>query len=278
VVLAAVTASATPRQDLETANAFFRKGEFGAALPIYNFLLYPEVKLASAEDITDAYVGLGVCYVETGDMERAKREFEKALQVDPNKQLDSLIHGKEAIKLFDDIKTDLRIRAEREAAKKEKAEIEQAIQNLRVYRAQPYFLNFVPFGVGQFQNREVPKGVFFLSAELLTLSTSVGIWAYLVNEYGISSDRVPLEEGPKVRRLQQIEIGAGVLFFALYVLGVVDSHMHYKPTRRVEGDDALIRELRRQRQQKPKTSLLERIHIYPMATSNGAGIGIGWED
>jgi tetratricopeptide (TPR) repeat protein len=277
--------SATPRQDLDRAHAAFRKGEFSVALPLYNVLLYPVPQLASADDLADAYVGLGVCRLETGDGTGARREFEKALQLDPNKQLDPLlITNKDAIRLFDDTKTDLRTRAEREAAKKKEAELIAAQQayydSLRVYESHSYALNFAPFGIGQFQNGQKAKGVFFLGSQALTAGASVTIFAYLVNKYGIRSNQVPLEDGPRVRRLQQFEIGTGVAFFGLYVWSVIDAHLHYVPKKRVEGDESLLPDnlkIKPKTAKPKKTSLLERIHISPMFTPDGAGIGLGWE-
>jgi tetratricopeptide (TPR) repeat protein len=285
IVLAASAAAATPRQDLDKAHAAFRRGEFSVALPLYNVLLYPRPQLASADDLADAYVGLGVCRLETGDNDGAKREFERALQLDPNKQLDPLlITNKDAIRLFDDTKTDLRTRADREAAKNAQAQLIAAQKayrdSLRVYREQPYILTFVPFGVGQFQNGETAKGIFFLGSEILTSATSVGIWGYLVNKYGIRSELVPREDSVRVRRLQQIEIGAGFAFFGLYVWGVIDANLHWQPTKRVAGDDSLLQmpdDLKTKPKPK-KTSLLQRIHISPMFSPDGAGIGIGWEN
>jgi tetratricopeptide (TPR) repeat protein len=284
LVLSSAGASATPRQDLDKAHAAFRKGEFGVALPLYNVLLYPNPQLASAEDLSDAYIALGVCRLETGDGDGAKREFEKALQIDPNKQLDPLlVRNREAIRLFDDTKADLRTRAEREAEKKKAAELIEKqkayLASLRVYKAQYFALNFVPFGLGQFQNGDTGKGIFFLGSELVTAGTSIAIWGYLVNKYGIRSDRVPYEEGPGVRRLQQIEIGAGLAFYGLWLLGAIDSYRHYEPQKRIQGDESLLppelREPEKNKNGKPKKA---SFHILPMVTPNGAGIGIGWEN
>ncbi len=285
LIALASTALATPREDLASANKAFREGQFLEARDKYNYLLYPKAQLADTNDLVEAYVNLGVCRLETGDDDGAKSEFEKALELDPNKQLDPLvITNKRAIVLFDDTKADIRTRREREAnARREAAEAERLRklkESLITVRDNPYYLTFVPFGVGQFQNKEVPKGLFFLGAELVTVGTSISIWGYLVNKYGIRSDQVPLDEGPRVRRLQQIEIGTGIAFFGLYLWGVIDANLHYKRQVRTELDESLLpEELRTKPKKRPKkTSVLERIHISPMITPDGAGIGLGWEN
>jgi hypothetical protein len=119
----------------------------------------------------------------------------------------------------------------------------------------------------------------FGGSQLLTLGTIAGIWLYLVAKYGIRSDQVPGDDGPTVRRLQQIEIVSGVAFLGLYAWSVIDALRYYEPQKRVEGDDELLdKALNEKSATKPKTSLLERIHISPMIMPTGLGIGIGWEN
>ena len=83
-------AFATPERRSRPGAPGISRRPVSVALEKYNVLLYPEPQLASADDLADAYVGLGVCRLETGDNDGAKREFERALQLDPNKQLDPL--------------------------------------------------------------------------------------------------------------------------------------------------------------------------------------------
>ncbi|HUS27173.1 MAG TPA: tetratricopeptide repeat protein [Kofleriaceae bacterium] len=284
-LLVSSIADATPRDDLKAANKAFREGNYPDARDKYNGLLYPEIQLADSNDLVEAYVNLGVCRLETGDEGGAKREFEKALQIDPNRQLDPLvITNKKAVALFDDTKTDIRVREEREKNARREAGEKERIRKLRAgligVQGNTKAYIAVPFGIGQFQNGDRKKGAFFLGAELVTVSTSVGIFAYLLNKYGIKSNAVPLEDGPRVRRLQQIEIGSGIAFYGLWIWGAVDAYRHYKPQVRVKLDESLLPpELREtpppKKPKTPKTSY----HLVPMLTPDGgAGIGIGWEN
>lgn len=287
VILAiAGSAVATPREDLALANKAFRDGQFLEARDKYNFLLYPRVQLADTNDLVEAYVNLGVCRLETGDDGGAKQEFERALELDPNKQLDPLvITNKRAIVLFDDTKADIRTRREREAIARREAEEAERYRKFREslvgVRDNPRYLTFVPF-LGQYQNGDTAKGLLFLGAQAVTGATSVGIFAYLTNKYGIRSDKVPVLEGPRVRRLQQIEIGTGIAFFAFYVWGVIDANLHYKRQVRTQIDESLIPEYWKDKPVKPKkakpTSLLQRMQISPMLTPDSVGIGLGWEN
>jgi tetratricopeptide (TPR) repeat protein len=287
LVLAASTAMATPSEDLAQARKAFREGQFQAALEKYNALVRPEIKLASTDEIVETYINLGVCRVETGDDEGAKREFAQALELDPTKQLDTLvITNKKAIELYDDTKADIRTRKERESAKQREAAERERLRKLREsligYRDNPYFLNFAPFGIGQIWYGRTWRGIAFGTAQVATAATSFGIWYSLVNKYGIRSNNVPFDDAQRVLTMQRIEVGAGLAFFGFYIWSIIDMHRHYKPQTRTKIDESLLPPELRETEKKPaakpsQTSLLERMFVAPMLTPDGAGIGLGWE-
>jgi tetratricopeptide (TPR) repeat protein len=283
LAVAATAAGATPSEDLALARQAFRDGQFSIALEKYNALLYPELRLASTGDLVEAYVGLGVCRLETGDDAGAQREFERALALDPNHQLDALvITNRRAIELFDDTKTEIRVRGEREAAKQREAAEKERLRKLReslVPVQKNYWgLNFVP-GAGQFQNGHRIKGAVFLSGQIATGLTSLAIAGYLVQEYGFRSNQVRPDDAASVRRLQQVQVTTGLAFWGLYVWGVIDAFYHYKPQTRTELDESLLPpELRdaapaAKRPSSPRSSL----RLVPMLSPDGAGIGLSWE-
>jgi tetratricopeptide (TPR) repeat protein len=285
VVLAVSTAAATPGEDLAQARKAFREGQFNVALEKYNALLYPDLRLAGTEDLVEAYINLGVCRVETGDDDGAKREFVRALELDPTKQLDTLvITNKKAIELYDDTKADIRTRKEREASKQREAAEKERLRKLRAsiigYRDNPYFLNFAPFGIGHFWYGKTFKGIAFGTAQLATAATSFSMWYSLVSQYGIRSNKVPIDDAQRVLTMQRIEVGTGLAFLGFYIWSVIDMHRHYKPQTRTTIDESLLPPELRDLEKKPapkQTSLLERMFIAPMLTPDTAGIGLGWE-
>ncbi len=281
IVLVAAGAHATPSDDFEQAKQAYRRGQYTAALPLFNSLLYPPPpRLASQQDLAEAYVALGVCRYETGDTPGARREFEQALLVNSNVRIDPLIvTDSTAIDAFNETRLDMQERIRAEQEKKRRAELVKLRASYVGVENNQFYLNFVPFGVGQYQNKDIAKGIFFTAAEGVTLITSAGIWAYLVNTYGIRSTRVDAKDANNVRTLQQFEIGAGVAFLGLWVVGAVDAYLHYTPQTRVEIDESVLPpELRgllkpEPVKKQPKTSF----HILPMLTPDGAGIGVSWE-
>lgn len=239
VVALAAPAEATPAQELERARELFRAGKFDDALRSLNYLLYPTPRLAQADDLVEAHVLLGVSAYETGDQKTARREFEEALFLDPTIVLDKLLFSENAIEYFESIRAEIEEREARDAETRRLAEELERLRQMVVLEKRPYYINYIPFGAGQFQNGKRGKGLFFAASQGVTGGVSAGIWLYLVGEYGLPG-KVPPEDARTARRLQQIEIGAGVVCLGLMAWGIVDSLLDYEPYVRGRADKSLL--------------------------------------
>jgi len=286
IAAAATAAAASPSQDLERVRQAFREHDYESARKLATFLLYPTEKLGLTSDLVEARVILGASNFETGHRAEARVEFEKALQLQPEKALTDMLFSEGAIRLFDETKADIEARAERDAQLRkladERERILQYSKSLVVVERRSFGVNFVPFGAGQFQNKQPTRGILFAAGQGITGGLSVGIFIYLAGKYGFNA-AVPLAEVPGASQLQQVEIGAGVAFYALYAWGVVDSLLNYKPRVQIEGDDTLLPPLPQdppdaKRPRPARTSLLDRLHLAPMVAPHGAGIGLTWEN
>ncbi|HEX8109054.1 MAG TPA: hypothetical protein VF516_15080, partial [Kofleriaceae bacterium] len=285
VAAAAGSAAASPTQDLDRARQAFREHDYESAAKLATYLLYPEERLGLPVDLVEAHVILGASDFEIGHRAEAKREFERALQIQPEKVLTDMLFSEGAIRLFDETKADIEARARRDAELRKIADERERIRKYRdslvVVERRSFGVNFLPFGAGQFQNKQPTRGLVFAASEGLTGGLSVGIFLYLSGKYGLNASVKP-PEVIQVRQLEQIEIGAGIAFFAIYALGVVDSLLHYKPRVQIEGDDSLLplpSDVPDTRKPRPgKTSLLDRVHLAPIAAPGGAGIGLIWEN
>jgi hypothetical protein len=230
-----------------------------------------------------------VCSFELGDRAVAKREFEQALYLSAELTLEPLLFSADAVRFFDDTKAALEERKRRNSEKRALAEERERLRKYResliVYEVRPFYVNFVPFGAGQFQNGNRTKGLLFSTSQAIAFAASAGIWAYLAGQYGYNG-RVPPEDASNVRLLQQVEIGAGVTFWALYSWSVLDSLLHYKPRAQVQGDDSLLPEDLRDldnpkppgSRKPPKTKAPSpRSWLGPVPTLGGLVIGMGTE-
>jgi len=96
---------------------------------------------------------------------------------------------------------------------------------------QPYYVNYMPFGAGQFQNGEPVKGAVFAVTECAAVTTSAALWLYLSTAY--PGDLVPIGHAERVQTLERVEMATGAAFFAAYAIGVADALLHYRARTRL---------------------------------------------
>ncbi|MCP4446211.1 MAG: hypothetical protein GY811_12835 [Myxococcales bacterium] len=276
LLCAVTTAVASPAEELEEARDTFLAGDFESAVGRFSALLYPTSRLADESLIAESHLLLGVSYFETKQRDSAKREFEEALFLDATLRLDASIFSAEVIPFFNGIRTDIERKAKTAAeseqlARKQQA-LDRALRNLVVLEKRRYWVNFVPFGAGQFQNGQSRKGFAFFAAEALAGGTAVGLWSYQVIKYGFRG-KVPRDEVSTVNTLQVLQIGSGALFYALLAWGIVDSLSNYEHVVTREADPSLIKDLEDIYDIKPTAS----IRVFPTLTGDYGGVLMQWE-
>jgi len=271
VLLMPRPAGATPREDLTAARAAFQLGDFKETIVLLTPNLYPDRRFGSPAEIIEAHVLVGVSYFKLGQRERAALEFEEALFIDSELTLDPLFYSEDVREFFDDKKR--RIQEELRAAEEQRKLAEQneqlmaALKNARLVERRPYFINFVPFGAGQFQNKQNTKGTFFLVSEVALGGASVSLFAAQLIEFGFPLE-VPEEDASRVRAMQVAQITTGGLFLAVAIWGVVDALVHWEPTKVTQID--LSKELLRS---EPEASL----RLVPTAGPGWAGASLSFE-
>jgi tetratricopeptide (TPR) repeat protein len=270
-------APAAPADELEEARALFQRGDFGGAIPRLNYLLYPEARLSALQDLVEAHLLLGVSYYETGDRAAAAREFEETLFLDADAALDPNIFSEGAVKFFEDTKDALEDRFEREAEMRRLAEerdrYRRALENLVVIEKRPYYVNFIPFGAGQFQNGHTRKGILFFTAEAVLGGTSAGIFLWQWGKYGIGGN-VPFDEQPTVFRLQTVQVITGSLALGVMAWGIIDALIYYKPTQRAAADPSLLPDDFVPPPAGPPSS---SFRLSPLVSPEAGGLSLSWE-
>lgn len=246
VVIAAAhvaPAQAAPAEQLAEAREAVRLRRYEQAIPVLTYLLYPNARLSSRADLVEAHVLLGVSHFETGNRVDAHRELDEALFLDDSITLDPLLFSEEAIAFFEERKQIFleRVRSEEETRKlaEERAQLRRVLENMIVIERKPYYINFVPFGAGQFQNGHDGKGIFFFVSQTVLGGTSAGLWVWQVGKYGYNGT-VPRDEVGTVLGVQQVQIATGVACLGLMVAGIIDSLIHYESTTRRPADESLI--------------------------------------
>ncbi len=234
LVGAATPLGATPQEKLSDARQKFLEGDWESTIAIVAPLLYPVRALASADELTEAHIMLGVSYFETKDEAAAEREFEEALRIDPDIELNPDLYSAEVVSFFNELKKklgdDIARAKERARRAAEWARYQRLIESSKqvTVEQRPLWVNFVPFGVGQFQNGHRKKGFAFLGTELVLGGTSLAMFAVQWSRYGIPLE-IPADELDFAARLQQIQIITGVGFFIVYAVGVGDALWYHEP-------------------------------------------------
>jgi tetratricopeptide (TPR) repeat protein len=269
-------AGASPKQELQEARESFLAGEYQGSIGKLTALLYPTSRLAMASSIAEAHLLLGVSLFETGERAGAVREFEEALFLDETLSLSTSLFTTEAVKFFDETKEELRRKAKdveetERLARKEQA-LNKAVENLIVIEKYRYWVNFVPFGAGQFQNGQRGKGLAFFLGEAALGGTTVALWSYQVVKYGYRGT-VPLDEVDTVNTIQVLQVGSGALFIALTAWGIYDSLTNYQYQIEREADPSIIKELKDALESETDNTPT----IVPTATPDGAGVSLQWE-
>lgn len=276
-------AAADPSIDLAQARDAFQRGDCEAAVPLFKDLLYPRPSLTDAGELAEAHVVLGICHHRTGAGDEAEREFTEALQFDLEITIDPGI-DKGASERLEEVKRRYKKKLEDEEEKRKLAEerdaLKRALANMVVIEKRPYYVNFIPFGAGQFQNGDTGWGLFFSASQGVTGAASVILWSYQVIKYGFPIEP-PREDFSHVRRVQEFQVVTGIACLGLMGAGIIHALMNYQPTVQRKADESLLPDHLRdkpapkkpaEKPGKAPTSIL----LFPTADAQGAAVQLTW--
>lgn len=278
-VLASAPAAADPSKQFVQARTVFRSGQYQQAAILFSGLLYPTSQLGNLKEEIDAHLHLAVASFEIGQLDSARREFDAAINLDSTLDISGYGFSTQATAFFETRKKELdeqtRKIEERTRRARERQKFLKSVDLIRVKERKNYLRNLIPFGVGQFQNNQTRKGVFFAATEIGLGATSFVIWTYLRSRY--PDGKVPLTEVDSARNLQIFEIASAGMCVGAMAWGIVDGFVNYSEEARPlteEEKKETIEELMRDEEREDKESAL---HFSPMITPDGAGAALSWE-
>jgi tetratricopeptide (TPR) repeat protein len=270
-------AAASPSREFVEARTVFRSGQYGEAIALFNGLLYPTSRLSDSQELADAHLLLAVSYYETGKREFAEREFEEALALRPDLRIEAFGFSRSATEFLEAKKRQIdaraRAAAERLREARERQRLIAAVNRLQVKERPNILLNLVPFGVGQFQNGERGRALFFGISELVLGGASVALWAYQLR---YANGQVPPDEVDTVRNIQVLQVTTGSLCLAVMGWGVIDAFVRYKGARFRPLTDEEKRDYMRQigAEPAPRRSSFQ---LSPLISPEAAGAALSWE-
>jgi hypothetical protein len=208
----------------------------------------------------EAWRLLGLSEYHLGDQAAARTAFVNLLSFDPDYTLDPFLVPPPIVDFFDKVKRDHEpelapLRERKRALREQQRLADEARRRLlaeeqarngpptKVVKVQEhiYLLNWMPFGVGQFQNGERSKGTAIAIGELtLGLINVAAIVAHGLiaddrsrmctsSQPNCSSPPYSDDDRTLLGRLDTVKYVSAALFWGLYGYGVWDAHRHFVP-------------------------------------------------
>ena len=242
LILAPSAVSATVVGQLNLARQAYTAGRYAEVVRRLTPLLYPRLQFSDEAAALEARKLLALSHLFEGSLAAADRELLAIITLRPDFEFDALVDPQVAIERLEAVKRSnaeklrqIRQRIASERRKREQAAARRNSKRSRASNDKAYWLNFVPFGAGQFQNKQPTKGwlLFGLQMAFGLTSVTAAIWHRAVyNEPVVSGSA----EQTAARRLAVVQVTSGALFWAAFGYGVIDALWHYRSRR--PGDRA----------------------------------------
>ncbi|HEY7957029.1 MAG TPA: hypothetical protein VII38_17105 [Polyangia bacterium] len=276
--------SENPQVALQASELSYKKQRYQDVEQAVRPLLYPTIELSTEESVVEAHRLLALSYFFQKKMPEARQEVVALLALRPGFELDPIVEPPVAVSFFQNIRREqegrlqeIRRRQQEEAERTrreterkraaEKARAERVFIEKRVERHSRW-LAMLPFGVGQLQNGQKGKAIFFAVSELATGALSLATWLNVYFRYPVGKDpatgalipQYPAGEATTAQGLVGTQLASGAAFWALVAWGIIDAQVKYVP------EVVKTRELERA----PKAS----ISIAPILSPGTYGLGI----
>jgi tetratricopeptide (TPR) repeat protein len=257
LVLGAAPAVAQGRADLEKARAAYLARNYAEAEERLRELVDPKSGLRERPLLSEARMYLGAVLLAQGNRAQAEEVFEKLILADVTYDPDPLSFPGEVINTFIDTRAQLQERIKTAAQTAAKLEAERRAREEAERRAQEEWLEkvkaqaeeekitvrndrlvaFVPFGAGQFQNRQPVLGWIFLGAEsALVVATGITLPMYLyarerAEDHARSGDieRKAQVYQDRAEQIRLVNLGLVGAFVAVTAVGIIQANVSYVP-------------------------------------------------
>ncbi len=179
----------------------------------------------------EALALIGVSAFILGDETRAGRYFLDRLRLDPDFRLNPVLYPPAIIDFVERIRQENQ--EELDAIQAQTGEPQPPQATTEVIEKKPYYVNFIPFGAGQFQNDQDVKGALFLSSEVITLS--INVTAYFVARSMEGPDgKYSSNNATQARDWTIVQYSALGACFLIAMGGIIDAALNWQPEKRVE--------------------------------------------
>lgn len=284
VVLGGRAASAQGRVDVEKARAAYLARNYAEAEERLRALVDPKTGLKDVSLLSQARMYLAAVLLAQNKRELGAEVFEKLILEDAAFEPDPLSFPGDVINTFFDVRVQLqerirqaaqnsarleaekRARAEQERRRQEAwlAKVKQLATEEKITVHNSRVVALLPFGAGQFQNREPVLGWMFLVSEsALVLGTMITVPLFIYADGRKNGQGADLERKAQIYKdradtIQTVNLALVGAFAAVAITGVVQANLAYVP----EISETKKREL-------PPESRLTPL-VAPVARSEGS--------
>lgn len=274
VCVAATAAASSPSQEFVNAKRKFSTGAYTEAITLISPLLYPQPRLGTDRETAEAHLLLAVAYYELGQFSSAEAEWKKALNINAELTVEPPAFSEKQARFFQERKA--AYERENERLRRD-AEIREKLQNMVVLERRDAWKNFVPLGLGQFQNGHTTKGIAFFAAQTLLIGANLTAYTLQGVRYGFRNGTVPPDELDTAETLQVIQIGTGVAALGLIAWGIIDAWYYYEPTISRGVDPELLELFNETNAEDGDGPPATRMRLSPTVGPDYAGAGLSLE-
>jgi hypothetical protein len=286
--------------ELRRAQAFYDAGKYVECVKEFDGLLGTPPKLKDPSVLDSARVYYAACLIAVGKNDKAEEQFRLGLRGNPRLDVNQLIFPQVVFEVFNKVRgqmseelektraaefaqlqAEAAAKAAREEAERRRVQrLEEIARRETIVSRNDRWLAAVPFGVGQFQNREPALGWIFLGTEIALAGTALGSLIVESSLNGKADDNLSAAEtrelNTKVDTAHQVFVVSSWGFIGVGVLGIVQAQLAYVPEFRSTRMRSLPPDLRRSEEPPPKTTSRIRPSIRPGAipTRNGFQLGV----
>jgi hypothetical protein len=260
IALLLALALATPDADVKRARDRYEFGAYADAAGAVREMLSRNQNLPEPVAV-EAWRILGLAEYQLGDKAAARAAFVQLLSIDPDHTLDPFLVPPPIVDFFDKVRADAEpelapLRERKKQLKEQERLAEEARRRLlaeELARSGPpsrivlvqehiYLLNFLPFGVGQFQNGDNTKGIIIAVSQVVLGAVNLGaIFAHnaiaqdpsrrcsVSTPTNCSNPPIPDSDRALLQNIDTVKYVSAGLFWGVYIYGVADSLIHYVP-------------------------------------------------
>jgi tetratricopeptide (TPR) repeat protein len=260
IALLVALALATPDADVKRARDRYEFGAYADAAGAIRDVLSRSPALPEPVAI-EAWRILGLAEYQLGNKGAARAAFVQLLSIDPDQVLDPFLVPPPVVDFFDKVRAEAEpelapLRERKKQLKEQERLADEARRRLlaeELIRSGPpskiiivqehiYLLNFLPFGVGQFQNGDTTKGIIIAVSQVVLGAVNLGaIFAHnaiaqdssrrcsVSTQTNCSNPPIPDSDRALLQNIDVVKYVSAGLFWGVYAYGVADSLIHYVP-------------------------------------------------